>query len=332
MVYDYSKLQLEMVAVNLRISKAGIRKITASAAIIFFTADCTLSGLEAGANEVTRSNESIDAYTELESPATTEDSAFISQFFYDGEVYEYLFSIDNLNETNNFAASNSTPLGVISTFAGADAVPDSELETNDESLVGAGIVGVCPNEVNQDSLLIHCGDAYLVYGSKSGNPAYIHRITPSGEEEIRQYIADDITGEGFQELSVEEWHNEYDQALVTFSYLPEQYQYYGTVFVKSDSGMPSLTITEQVWYDADALEVIELTQEYAPDSTPTRCFVFSDKYEDGVPIRNVHSWANYRASYDTNIDGISAYAIMLSVNGGSKAEYEKILTSMQIAQ
>lgn len=321
-----------MTAVNLEVSRTAARKIAALAAIIFFTAGCTFSGSDADANEVTGSNESLDAYTALESPAPTEDSAFISQFFYDGEVYEYLFAIDNLNETNNFAASNSTPLGVISTFAGADAAPDSELETNDESLVSAGIVGVCPNEVNQDSLLIHCGDTYLVYGSKSGNPAYIHRIAPSGEEEFRQYIADDLTGEGYQELSVKEWHNEYDQALVTFSYLPERYRYYGTVFVKSDSGMPSLTITEQVWYDADALEVIKLTQEYAPDGTPTRCFAFSDEYEDGGPIRNVHPWANYLSSYDTNLDGISAYATMLSVNGESKAEYEKILTSIQIAQ
>ena len=316
---------------NLEVSRTDVRKIAALAAIIFFTAGCTFSGPDAGANEVTGSNDSLDSYTASESPAPTEDGAFISQFFYDGKIYEYLFSIDNLNEANNFAVSNSTPLAVISTFAGVDAVPVSALETNDESLVGAGIVGVCPNEVNQDSLLIHCGDAYLVYGSKSGNPAYIHRITPSGEEELRQYIVDDLTDEGFQELSVEEWHNECDQALVTFSYLPERYRYYGTVFVKSDSGTPSQTITEQVWYDADALEEIEITQEYAPDSTPDHCFVFSDEDESG-PIRNVHPWANYLSSYGTNLDGISAYATILSVNGESKAEYEKILTSMQLAQ
>ena len=263
----------------------------------------------------------------------TQDNAasgeFVSMFYYNGHLYtKAAYDIDY-----KLYDGYKGPLGTISTFVGKDTTPTGELETNDETLVGADIIGYYSLQTTGDTVVVDFGGKYVAYDANYLNETYVKPLyvsdksTFTSEAEFLQEIKMTLLV-SYDEISAEKWTATYGGSLAIPDYLPERFKHYEGVFVKADPGDPDRTISVHLWYDPDTFDILTITQEISTDTNYSIEFGFFDKDLNGQPISKTYPWANYCCSYGFTDGNGQIYGYMLVKTAKQEDECKQILTSI----
>lgn len=255
---------------------------------------------------------------------------FVSMFYYNGHLYtRATYDIDY-----KLYDGYKGPLGTIATFVGKDTTPTGELETNDATLIGSNIVGYYSIDATGDTVVVNYNGKYVGYNAKYLNETYVKPLYVSDkstfrtEAEFLQEIKKTLLVL-YNEISADKWTATYGGALATPKYLPERFKHYDGIFVKADPGRPDHTITAQLWYDPDTLDILTITQENVPDMTTSEDFCFYNIDLIGQPISKTYPWANCWSSIGQTHDNEQIFGYMLVKSAEEQDECKKILMSIQ---
>jgi hypothetical protein len=132
--------------------------------------------------------------------------------------------------------------------------------------------------------------------------------------------------DGYQEITVDEWLVNYGDVLAAPGYIPARFRHYEGVFVKPDPGIPTQTMTMQLWYDPQNYELLTITQEET--DSPDSAGWISTEPLSWNETSDLYPWAKYCSTCPQVKNGVSLYGYLLVNDITSQAECEKIFESI----
>ena len=133
----------------------------------------------------------------------------------------------------------------------------------------------------------------------------------------------------WQEITVDEWTEEYGGKLCKPDYLPAAYTYYDGIFIQ-ENNYYNETETLQLWYDPVDFDLLTIEQRATDEPDGILSGESGLQNLNGDFIYDLYPWATHYVLYSFNQDGTYVFGYMLINDNDLLADCTKILESISV--